>query len=83
MTSFLSNSNINNTKDPLSHWRKLTLTVRATPNDFANHTQRIMLAMNPQLQPYLSGAFQDFFIALKETGRQLREKMFRLGSPLL
>ncbi|MCK5812918.1 MAG: hypothetical protein KAH03_01615 [Cocleimonas sp.] len=83
MISFLSNSNINNTKDPLNYWRQLTLTVRATPNDFANHTQRIMLAMDLQLQPYLAGSFQDFFIALKETGRPLKEKMFRLGSPLL
>lgn len=83
MTPFLSNSTINNAKDPLSHWRQLTLNVRATPNDFANHTQRIMLAMDVQLQPYLAGAFQDFFIALKDTGRPLKEKMFRLGSPLL
>ncbi len=82
MTSFLSDSNTN-TKDPLIHWRQLTLNVKATPNNLGNHTQRIMLAMDIQLQPYLSGAFQDFFIALKETGRPLKEKMFHLASPLL
>ncbi len=83
MTSFLSDSNTNNVKDPLNQWRQLTLHVTAFPNDFANHTQRIMLAMELPLQPYLSGAFQDFFIALRGTGRPLKEKMFHLASPLL
>lgn len=83
MTSFLLDSNTNNVKDPLNHWRRLTLHVTAFPNDFANHTQRIMLAMEPPLQPYLSGAFQDFFIALGGTGHSLKEKMFHLASPLL
>ncbi len=82
MTSFLSDSNTK-TKDPFIHWRQLTLNVKANPNNLDNHTQRIMLAMDIHLQPYLSGAFQDFFITLKETGRPLKEKMFYLASPLL
>ena len=82
MTSFLSDSKTN-TKDPFIDWRQLTLNVKANPNNLGNHTQRIMLAMDIHLQPYLSGAFQDFFITLKETGRPLKEKMFHLASPLL
>jgi hypothetical protein len=42
-----------------------------------------MLALDIHLQPYLSGALQDFFITLKNTGRPLKEKMFNLVSPLL
>lgn len=83
MTSFLSNSNTNNPKEPLTHWRQLTLNVKASPNNLVNHTQRIMLAMELHLQPYLAGAFQDFFIALKDTGLPLKERMFHLASPLL
>jgi len=71
------------TDDPLSAWRHLTLSIKAHPQDLKLHTQRIMLAMNLQLQPYLAGALQDFFVTLKTTGRPLREKMFILVSPLL
>ena len=42
-----------------------------------------MLAMDIHLQPYLSGALQDFFTTLKTTGRPVKEKMFNLTSPLL
>lgn len=83
MTSFLSNTNFNDTKDPLRQWRHLTLAIRANPQNLPTHTQRIMLAMNIHLQPYLSGAVQDFFITLKATGRPIKEKMFNLVSPLL
>jgi hypothetical protein len=57
--------------------------VRANPKELTTHTQRIMLAMDIHLQPYLSGALQDFFITLKATGRPVKEKMFNLTSPLL
>lgn len=71
------------TDDPLSTWRQLTLHIKAHPKDLKLHTQRIMLAMDIQLQPYLSGALHDFFLVLKTTARPLREKMFLLISPLL
>ncbi|MCK5917722.1 MAG: hypothetical protein KAG34_04825 [Cocleimonas sp.] len=83
MTSFISNLNSTTPKDPLDKWRLLTLTVRANPKELTIHTQRIMQAMDIHLQPYLSGALQDFFITLKATGRPVKEKMFNLTSPLL
>lgn len=83
MTSFLNVSSANAPQDPLHNWRQLTLAIRANPKKLPTHTQRIMLAMDIQLQPYLSGALQDFFIILKDTGRPLKEKMFHLSSPLL
>ncbi|HFC92095.1 MAG TPA: hypothetical protein ENJ51_04710 [Leucothrix mucor] len=83
MTSFISDLNSTDPKDPLHKWRRLTLIVRANPKELTTHTQRIMLAMDIHLQPYLSGALQDFFITLKTTGRPIKEKMFNLTSPLL
>ncbi len=83
MTSFISDLNSTDPKDPLHKWRRLTLVVRANPKELTTHTQRIMLAMDIHLQPYLSGALQDFFITLKATGRPIKEKMFNLTSPLL
>ncbi len=83
MTSFISDLNSTGSKDPLHKWRRLTLVVRANPKELTTHTQRIMLAMDIHLQPYLSGALQDFFITLKATGRPVKEKMFNLTSPLL
>ncbi len=83
MTSFISDLNSIDSKDPLCKWRRLTLAVRANPKELSTHTQRIMLAMDIHLQPYLSGALQDFFITLKTTGSAIKEKMFNLTSPLL
>ena len=83
MTSFISDSSSSNSQTPLDKWRYLTLAVSANPPHLPTHTQRIMLALNIHLQPYLSGALQDFFITLKTTGRPLKEKMFNLVSPLL
>jgi len=83
VTSFLSVSSSHDSQDPLYNWRQLTLAIRANPKKLPTHTQRIMLAMDIQLQPYLSGALQDFFITLKDTGRPLKEKMLHLSSPLL
>lgn len=83
MTSFISDLNSTDSKDPLHKWRRLTLAVRANPKELTTHTQRIMLAMDIHLQPYLSGALQDFFITLKTTGRPVKEKIFNLTSPLL
>jgi len=83
VTSFLSASSSNDSQDPLYNWRQLTLAIRANPKKLPTHTQRIMLAMDIQLQPYLSGALQDFFITLKDTGYPLKEKMLHLSSPLL
>jgi len=83
VTSFISDLNSTDPKDPLHKWRRLTLIVRANPKELTTHTQRIMLAMDIHLQPYLSGALQDFFITLKTTGRPIKEKMFNLTSPLL
>ncbi|MCK5902649.1 MAG: hypothetical protein KAG28_05815 [Cocleimonas sp.] len=86
MTSLPSDLTYNppsHSDDPLSHWRQLTLRVKAKPHDFNLHTQRIMLARDLQIQPYLAGALQDFFISVKTKGRPLREKMFHLVTPLL
>jgi hypothetical protein len=83
VTSFISNLNSIDSKDPLHKWRQLTLAVQANPKKLTTHTQRIMLAMDIHLQPYLPGALQDFFIILKTTGRPIKEKMFNLTSPLL
>jgi len=69
--------------DPLGAWRQLTLNIIANPQNIKLHTQRIMLAMDPHLQPYLSGALQDVFITLQAKGRPLKEKLFNLASPLL
>ena len=88
MTSFLSDLNASATntslsKDPLSMWRQLTLNVKGNPKNLKLHTQRIMLAMDMQVQPFLAGALQDLFLTVQATGRQLREKMLHLVSPLL
>lgn len=83
MTSFISDSSTSTTDSPLVSWRQLTLGLKANPKDLQRHTQRIMLAMDAHLQPFLPGALQDFFIVLEKTGRPLREKMFNLASPLL
>jgi hypothetical protein len=83
VTSFLSDTNTSDSKDPLHQWRYLTLSITANPHNLPLHTQRIMLAMNIHLQPYLAGALQDFFIILKATGHPVKEKMFNLVSPLL
>ena len=86
MTSFLDSNNTFNavkTDDPLSSWRQLTLNIKAHPHDLKLHTQRIMLAMDIYLQPYLSGALQDLFLSVKTTARPLKERMFLLVSPLL
>jgi hypothetical protein len=83
VTPFISDLNSTDSKDPLHQWRRLTLAVSANPKELSTHTQRIMLAMDIHLQPYLSGALQDFFITLKTTGRPVKEKMFNLTSPLL
>jgi len=88
-SSFLnSNDTTDTTKqnkidEPLSTWRQLTLNIKGQPKNFQLHTQRIMLAMNIRLQPYLPGALNDFFLSIETAGRPLREKMFRLVSPLL
>jgi len=87
VTSSFSDSNHTfdtlKTDDPLSAWRRLNLTIKAHPQDLKLHTQRIMLAMDIQLQPYLAGALHDFFLTLKTTGQPLKERMFLLVSPLL
>ena len=83
MTSFLSDSTSSTSDNPLASWRQLSLTLKGNSKNLQVHTQRIMLAMDAHVQPFLPGALQDFFIAIGNTGRPLREKMFNLASPLL
>jgi len=68
-------------KSPRAIFRQLTLQVSGTPNDLMLHTQRILLCIDNNLPEYLSGSVQDLFLTLKDTGYDLRLKMFNLISP--
>ena len=66
-----------------NEWRRLTLEVRATPENFELHSRRIMFALQNKMTRFLSGALQDLFIALDGRGQVLRDRMHRLTLPLM
>lgn len=67
----------------LDNWRRLNLIIKGQPNQFQQHTQRILFAIQNNLHQYLSGSLQDLFIALGQNGRPLRERMHSLVVPLI
>ncbi len=69
--------------DPLNEWRRLNLRVKGQPKHFKNHSQRILFALQHKLHQYLPGALQDLFIALGDSGRPLRVRLYSLVLPLL
>jgi len=67
----------------LDSWRRLNLSVKGQPNQFQQHSQRILFALQHNLHQFLPGALQDLFIALGKNGRPLRERMYSLAVPLI
>jgi hypothetical protein len=77
----LSNNAVNSAL--LDSWRRSNLIIKGQPNQFQQHTQRILFAIQNNLHQFLPGALQDLFIALGKHGRPLRERMFSLVIPLI
>ena len=73
------------TDDPaiLESWRRLNLSIKGQPNQFQQHSQRLLFALQHNLHQFLPGALQDLFIALGKNGRSLRERMYSLAVPLI
>lgn len=67
----------------LDSWRRLNLSVKGQPNQFQQHSQRILFALQHKLHQFLPGALQDLFIALGKNGRPLRQRMYSLVVPLI
>ncbi|MGB1310169.1 MAG: hypothetical protein ACPG47_03115 [Leucothrix sp.] len=67
----------------LDNWRRLNLSIKGQPNQFQQHSQRILFALQNNLHQFLPGALQDLFIATGHHGRQLRERMYSLVVPLI
>ena len=72
-------------EDPavLDSWRRLNLSIKGQPNQFQQHSQRLLFALQYNLHQFLPGALQDLFIALGKKGRPLRERMYSLTVPLI
>lgn len=84
-TTSKSNDLLKNTNDPviLDKWRRLNLSIKGQPNQFQEHSQRILFALEHNLHQFLPGALQDLFIVLGKNGRPLRERMYSLVVPLI
>ena len=67
----------------MDSWRRLNLIIKGQPNQFQQHSQRILFAIQNDLHQFLPGALQDLFIALGANGRALRERMYSLVVPLI
>lgn len=67
----------------LDKWRRLNLSIKGQPVQFQQHSQRILFALENNLQQFLAGALQDLFVALGKNGRALRERMYSLVVPLI
>jgi len=78
-----SSSKRNDDPAILDSWRRLNLIVKGQPNQFQQHSQRILFALQHNLHHFLPGALQDLFIALGKHGRPLRERMYSLVVPLI
>lgn len=63
---------------PEQAWRFLSHHIRRYPMDLRSHTQRILLARNDSLRDRLPGSLQDIFIALGDSGQQLRRHLLTL-----
>lgn len=61
----------------------LIYAVARHPGDLRRHVQRINLNIKSVDPDGLYGALLDLFIILKERGRSLRERMFKLSKPIL
>ena len=77
----LSNNAVNSAL--LDSWRRLNLIIKGQPNQFQQHSQRILFAIQNDLHQFLPGALQDLFIALGKNGRSLRARMYGLVVPLI
>ncbi|PID46863.1 MAG: hypothetical protein CSB47_01895 [Proteobacteria bacterium] len=64
-------------------WRHFNLSIKAQPEDYKQHSQRILFALQSGLNKFLSGALQDLFIASGENAHSLRNRMYKLVLPLL
>lgn len=67
----------------LNEWRRLNLNIKGQPDNYKQHSQRILFALQSGLNQYLPGALQDLFIALGDQGAPLRTRMYSLVLPLL
>lgn len=89
MTNSLHRSDINATSDELNkarvlnEWHRLNLQTKGQPENYKQHSQRILFALHSGLSQYLPGTLQDLFIALGEQGAPLRNRMYSLVLPLL
>lgn len=63
---------------PTDAWRFLSHHIRRYPHDLRGHTQRILLAQAEPLRDRLAGSLQDMFLALGESGQQLRSRLLAL-----
>ncbi|QTR50871.1 hypothetical protein [Candidatus Thiothrix anitrata] len=63
---------------PERAWGFLSHHIRRYPQDLRAHTQRILLAQGESLQERLAGSLQDIFIALGNSGQQLRAHLLEL-----
>ena len=85
MTISRTNKSNKASNDPaiLESWRRLNLSIKGQPNQFQQHSQRLLFALQHNLHQFLPGALQDLFIALGKNGRPLRERMYSLAVPLI
>ena len=66
--------------EPSAAWSYLSHHIRRYPLDLRAHTQRILLAKEPELADRLTGSLQDAFLALGNAGHLLKERLFALVS---
>ena len=60
-TNQSSKASFKQTDDPaiLDSWRRLNLSIKGQPNQFQQHSQRILFALQHKLHRFLPGALQD------------------------
>ena len=84
-TNSSSDALLNNPENSalLDSWRRSNLIIKGQPNQYQQHSQRILFAIQNKMHQFLPGALQDLFIALGKNGRPLRERMYSLVVPLI